>query len=107
MEVADTDVLRQKGLMFRDRLEKGAGMLFVFTIEAPHRFWMKNCKFPIDILWLNQKKQIVYFAENVPPCKAEPCPDYGPTKQTALYVIETSAGFSRKEKLAVGMTVVF
>jgi uncharacterized membrane protein (UPF0127 family) len=107
MEIADTDESRRKGLMFRDHLTKGTGMLFIFSVSAPHRFWMKNCKFPIDIIWLNKKKQILYLLENVPPCKDDPCPDYGPTQESALYVIETVAGFAKKEKLATGMTIWF
>ena len=107
MEVAETEPDRRLGLMFRDHLPVGTGMLFIFPTEAPHRFWMKDCKFPIDIIWLNQRKQIVYIAESVPPCKDNSCPDYGPKGQLALYVIETSAGFSKKEGLRSGMTVRF
>jgi len=107
LEVADTESARQKGLMFREHLPHGTGMLFVFPIEAPHRFWMKNCQFPIDIIWLSSGKQVVFIAQSVPPCKNDPCPDYGPKDQSALYVIETSAGFIRKEKLKMGMSVRF
>jgi len=107
MEVAETPQARQMGLMFREKLSHGTGMLFIFPSEAPHRFWMKNCKFPIDIIWMNHKKQIVYIEQSVPPCKNDPCPDYGPKDQLALYVIETSAGTIKKEKLRIGMTVGF
>lgn len=107
MEVAETEPARQLGLMFREQLLKGTGMLFIFPFEAPHRFWMKNCKFPIDIIWLNKGRKIVYVAQNVPPCKGDPCQDYGPANQSALYVIETSAGFFKKERLRIGMTVGF
>jgi len=105
LEVADTPQTRQMGLMFRERLPTGTGMLFVFPVSAPHRFWMKNCKFPIDMVWLSKGGQIVYVAQNVQPCKGDPCPDYGPKDQPALYVIETSAGFSKQEQLRVGMAV--
>jgi uncharacterized membrane protein (UPF0127 family) len=107
MEVADTPKARHMGLMFRDQIPAGTGMLFVFPVEALHRFWMKNCKFPIDMVWLNKRNQIVYIAQDVPPCKSDPCPDYGPNDQPALYVIETSAGFSKKERLRIGATVRF
>jgi len=107
MEVAETPQARQMGLMFREKLSHGTGMLFIFPSEAPHRFWMKNCKFPIDIIWLNKGKQIVFVAQNVPPCKVDPCPDYGPKDQSALYVIEASAGTIKKEKLQIGATVRF
>jgi len=107
MEVADTPQARQRGLMFRERLPADTGMLFIFPVSAPHRFWMKNCKFPIDIIWLNQEKQIVFVAQSVPPCKRDPCPEYGPKDQLSLYVIEAPTGFSKKEELRVGATVKF
>ena len=101
LEVADTPQARQRGLMFRDRLPHD-GILFVFQETAPHRFWMKNCKFPIDIIWLDPKNVITDISENVPPCLADPCPTYGPAR-SSLYVLEVAAGFSKKEHLSPGM----
>jgi uncharacterized membrane protein (UPF0127 family) len=106
-EVADTPASREKGLMFRDRLAEDAGMLFIFQQAAPHQFWMKNCKFPIDIIWLNDKKEIVFISENTPPCKSDPCPLYGPTTGRAIYAIEVVAGLAQKEKLKMGSKIQF
>ena len=105
LEVADTPQSRQRGLMFRDRLPHD-GILFIFQNAAPHRFWMKNCKFPIDILWLNPQKVITHIAENVPPCSADPCPTYGPERDS-LYVLEVAAGFAKREHLAPGFRLGF
>ncbi len=52
VEVADTYEKRQKGLMFRDRLEKDHGMLFVFHEEKHLSFWMKNTKIPLSIAFI-------------------------------------------------------
>lgn len=106
-EVADTPERRSVGLMFREHLRAGAGMLFIFSEPHPYRFWMKNCKFPIDMIWLNRQKEIVYISENTPPCKSDPCPHYGPTDRDALYVIEVAAGFAKKEQLKLGTKVRF
>lgn len=106
-EVVDTPETRNQGLMFRDHLPIGGAMLFVFQESKPHRFWMKNCKFPIDIIWLNQKKEIVYISKNTPPCKSDPCPIYGPEKTKALYVLEVAAGFSKNKGLKPGATIQF
>lgn len=106
-EVADTPEARQKGLMFRDSLPADAGMLFIFQQAAPHQFWMKNCKFQIDIIWMNDNKEIVYLSENTPPCKSDPCPFYGPKSGRALYVIEVVSGLAQKEKLKSGMKIQF
>ena len=67
---------------------------------------MKNCRFPIDILWLDEERKIVHVAEAVPPCKAEPCPVYNPLRRAA-YVVELNAGQARREKAVVGATVGF
>ena len=45
---------RALGLMFRPSLPEDKGMLFVFEYSDFHGIWMKNCKFPIDIVWLDE-----------------------------------------------------
>ncbi len=106
-ELAQTPEARQRGLMFRETLPEGSGMLFIFEREAPYRFWMKNCRIALDLIWLNKKKEVVYIAENQPPCKADPCPDFGPTSQNALYVVEAAAGFVKKSHITEGMKARF
>ncbi len=83
-EVMVSDEDRAMGLMFRPSLPLDRGMIFVFEAPEFHGIWMKNCKFPIDILWLDEQKQVVHVAEAVPPCKAEPCPVYSSMRRAAL-----------------------
>jgi len=66
-EVADTPALRERGLMFREKLPEGTGMLFLFSEVAPHRFWMKNVTIPLDMIWLDANKRIIYILNSVPP----------------------------------------
>ena len=106
VEVMVEDADRQMGLMFRPSLPEDRGMLFVFGELDFHGIWMKNCKFPIDIVWLDEEKKVVHVAESVPPCKADPCPVYNPMRR-ASYVIELSAGQARREKAVVGAAVRF
>lgn len=105
-EVMVSDEDRQMGLMFRPSLPVDRGMLFVFGQLGFHGIWMKNCRFPIDIVWLDEQKTVVHLAEAVPPCKADPCPSYEPLRKAA-YVIELNAGQARREKVAVGASVGF
>lgn len=105
-EVMVKDEDRAMGLMFRPSLAKDRGMLFVFGSSDFHGIWMKNCRFPIDILWLDEERKIVHVAEAVPPCKADPCPVYNPLRRAA-YVVELNAGQARREKAVVGATVGF
>lgn len=90
-ELAVTDEERSRGLMFRDQVLPGQGMLFVFEEEGLHSFWMKNTLVPLDMLWLGRDRRIISIAKNVPPCAAEPCPTYGP-ETPALFVLELKAG---------------
>ena len=79
-------------------------MLFVFDHDDRYRFWMKDMKFPIDIIWLDRRDRIVTIHENVSPCPADPCPVYTPPAN-ARYVLEVSAGFSRAHDLKPGVRV--
>jgi uncharacterized membrane protein (UPF0127 family) len=106
VEVMVSDEDRAMGLMFRPSLPLYRGMLFRFESSDFHGIWMKNCKFPIDIVWLDEQKQVVHVAEAVPPCKAEPCPTYQPLRR-ASWVVELNAGQARREKAVVGSTVKF
>ena len=62
VEVMVKDEDRAMGLMFRPSLAPDRGMLFVFDALDFHGIWMKNCKFPIDIVWLDDQKKVVYVA---------------------------------------------
>jgi uncharacterized protein len=106
VEVMVKDEDRAMGLMFRPALAADQGMLFIFEASDFHGIWMKNCKFPIDILWLDDQKAIVHLEESVPPCKADPCPSYQPLRR-ASYVLELNAGQARREKAVVGKSLSF
>jgi uncharacterized protein len=105
-EVMIKDPERQMGLMFRPSLPRDHAMLFIFETVDFHGIWMKNCKFPIDIVWLDEQRKVVHVAEKVPPCKADPCPVYEPM-QRAAYVVEMNAEQARQEKVALGATLDF
>src|SRR4249920_757954 len=71
VEVMVKDEDRAMGLMFRPSLPRDRGMLFLFERPDFHGIWMKNCKFPIDIVWLDAGHKVVHLAEKVPPCTAK------------------------------------
>ena len=106
VEVMVSDQDRALGLMFRRSLPEDKGMLFVFERSGFHGIWMKNCRFPIDIVWIDADHRIVHVAEGVPPCTAEPCPAYEPLRR-ASFVLELNAGQAGREKAVVGATVSF
>jgi uncharacterized protein len=105
-EVMVEDNDRQMGLMFRPALAKDHAMLFVFDVADFHGIWMKNCKFPIDIVWLDESRKVVHLAESVPPCRKDPCPVYQPM-QRAAFVVEMNAAQAKQEKVVKGATLDF
>ena len=105
-EVMVKDEDRAMGLMFRPSLPSDHAMLFIFDQPDFHTIWMKNCKFPIDIVWLDGDRRVVDIAPAVPPCKADPCPVYQPMRR-ARYVVEMNAGEVGREKVARGAVLDF
>jgi uncharacterized membrane protein (UPF0127 family) len=104
LEVARTEPERSRGLMFRTALAERAGMIFLFERPGIYPFWMKNTLIPLDMLWTDTAGRITWIAEGVPPCKADPCPEY-PPKAEASYVIELKDGFAKRHGLKVGDVV--
>jgi uncharacterized membrane protein (UPF0127 family) len=89
LEVADSDELRQKGLMRRDSLPKDHGMIFVFIDEAPRAFWMKNTRIPLDIIYLDARGKIVSIKQ-MKPFDLNSTPSDGPA-QYAIELIQNTA----------------
>jgi uncharacterized membrane protein (UPF0127 family) len=106
VELAANDETRQQGLMFRDHLPDATGMLFLFPEAGEYPFWMKNTLIPLDMIWIDTNKQIVHVSHDVPPCKADPCPNY-PPNAIASYVLEVPAGVAAKHHLADKQTLRF
>lgn len=102
VEIADDDTERARGLMFRDELAAGTGMLFIHDAEEPLAYWMKNTRIPLDILYFDSARKLVSQQRNVPPCSGgDSCPTY-PSAQPARYVLELNAGEAERLKLQDG-----
>ena len=101
LEVADTEALRERGLMFRDGLADAEGMLFTFDVPRRYAFWMKNVRMPLDILWLDARGRIVSIVESAEPCVADPCPMYEPETPASM-VLELAGGFVRRHGVRRG-----
>ena len=101
LEIARTPDEQARGLMFRESLPERFGMLFPFPDRGVHGFWMKNTMIPLDILWLDASGKVLFISTETPPCKADPCPTYGPNFPTAS-VLEIAGGKARREQISVG-----
>lgn len=106
VDVAGTTQQQQTGLAIKSTLKENEGMLFPFPNESYQGFWMKDMKFPIDIMWIDKNNTIVYIQPNLPPCAdAQTCPIYEPQVKV-IYVLETVAGFAQKHNVNVGQTKI-
>ena len=100
VEIADNQIERAQGLMFRKELEENSGMLFLFESSGKHSFWMKNTLIPLDMIWIDENFEIAYIYENAQPCE-ETCSSIAPDKN-ARYVLEINSGLVEKYNFKVG-----
>ena len=104
VEIADDSDEIEKGLMFREKLNEGDGMLFVFDDESYRTFWMKNTLIALDMIFIGDKNEIVDI-KNAVPCKAEPCALYKSAKP-AKYVLEVNENFAIKNNINIGDKII-
>jgi uncharacterized membrane protein (UPF0127 family) len=107
--LATTDEEKMKGLSERESLAEDSGMLFVFDRKDTFPFWMKNMRFPIDIIWLDDGS-VVHIAKNAQPPQ-EGTPDSSLTiyrsDSPANYVLELPAGKADEYKIEEGDKLTF
>ena len=101
VEVADTPALRQRGLMFRQRLPKGHGMLLLWDRPGMAALWMKNTLIPLDMIFIDAAGRIVHIHENAKPGDLTPIAAGRPV----LAVLELPAGEARRLGLRYGLHV--
>jgi uncharacterized protein len=102
LEIADTPAAQQKGLSGRDSLAQDQGMLFVFDKADYYSFWMKNMKFPIDIIFIRGDKIVSISKNAVAPKSADASlPIYKPEAPVDK-VLEINSGLSDKHNIKKG-----
>jgi uncharacterized protein len=103
IEIADNDYERTRGLMYRHSLPDNAGMLFIFEKTGPRSFWMRNTYIPLDVIFVDEKKQIITIYKKTEPLSYNAIP----SKKDAKYVVEVNAGFCDKHGIVVGDLMAF
>ena len=101
VEIAADDELRAQGLMYRDQLRPGTGMLFLFKEDDEHAFWMKNTLIPLDMVWIDASQKVAAVKYHVPPCKIADCPSY-PPGVPSRYVLEVAGGVAEAHGVKAG-----
>lgn len=103
--LANTDASRTQGLSDVNKLSPNGGLLMAFDTDDTHGIWMKDMHMPLDIVWLDSNKKVVYIVKNAPP--EVPVKTVYQPKSPARYVIELSAGSVDKAGIKVGDTAQF
>ena len=100
VQIADTDSLRVRGLMFQNELPYNEGMLFVFEGSETRPMWMLNMQFNLDVIWFDENANVVAIEKNAPLCQTTievvACRENSVSGDNAKYVLEVTAGFVDK-----------
>jgi uncharacterized protein len=97
-----------RGMMYRDSLPAGRGMLFIHPQPGPVSYWMYNVRIPLDLVFMNPQRRIVHIERGAPPCRvqASDCPRYSPAAPVQ-FVLELPAGDADRFGLKPGDNLTF
>ena len=105
LEVARTPLQQAIGLMYRPSISDDHGMLFPFSPPRPVNFWMKNVEINLDMLFIRDGRVLAIEAQ-VPPCRTEICPQYGPAGVPVDYVLELGGGRAAELGVQIGDPII-
>ena len=97
VEVADSIESIQKGLMWKEKLDKDSGMLFIFPDTKQHSLWGRNTLIDLDVAFLDDHMKIIHIdtiKSYDDTLVSSPCP--------CKYAIETSKGYFNRNRISIG-----
>jgi uncharacterized membrane protein (UPF0127 family) len=103
-EVPENAQKKETGLSGRACIGPDQGMLFVFSKPDKYDFWMKDMKFPIDIVWLNENKMVIDVTPELSPSTY---PKTFTSKDLSKYVLELQAGRAQQLNIGEGTQLQF
>jgi uncharacterized membrane protein (UPF0127 family) len=103
VELATTPDQMEQGLMFRQSLAADAGMLFDYRAPAMAAMWMKNTLIPLDMLFVDERGQIINIHERAVPGSLDPIAAAAPARA----VIELNGGTAARLGIRPGDRVLF
>lgn len=104
VDLATTPAELAQGLSGREPLGPEKGMLFIFKTPDTYGFWMKDMKFSLDIIWIDENFKITYIKEDLKP---DSFPEVYKPSEKSLYVLEVNSGFIKNNGLKVGDEITF
>ncbi len=102
LEIAQDKQSQSVGLSKYEYISEDFGMQFNFTQPSPSCIWMKDMNFAIDIVWLDEQKQIVKIESEVKP---DSYPNTFCSETPSTFVIELSSGVATRAGLELGQTL--
>ena len=102
--MADNDTTREKGLGGVTSLSDQEGMIFVFQTPGYPGFWMKDTLIPLDMVWINDKKEVVGISDHILPSSF---PNIFLPPAPVSYVLEINAGLAKKIGIEIGTSLDF
>jgi len=105
LRVASDEAARSKGLSGTTKLGPAEGLLMVFETDGNWGIWMKDMKVPIDIIWLDKDKTVVYMVTDASP-QLSTDKKFIPISP-ARYVVELPAGAIQKAGIKIGAKAEF
>ncbi|MEP4038826.1 DUF192 domain-containing protein [Pseudophaeobacter sp.] len=98
VEIADDEAERAQGLMFRESMARGAGMLFVYPNPQRAAFWMKNTLIPLDIIFLDETGRVIQIQADAVPGDLTPLPG----GDNVFAVLEINGGLAARYGISIG-----
>jgi len=98
VEVADTNSLRETGLMYRKHLDADAGMIFIFKSSTDLKFWMHNTEIPLDMIFADPSGKVIGIVANAQPFSDKLLGVVG----NSQYVLEVNGGFCARKGIRAG-----
>ncbi|MCL2139406.1 MAG: DUF192 domain-containing protein [Treponema sp.] len=99
-EIARTEEERGKGLMFREYLPDGEGMLFIFERDQQLSFWMKNTLIPLSIAFISSDGRISEIKDMQPHNENSVL-----SSRKVRYALEVPQGWFQRMGIQTGDTV--
>ena len=100
-EIADTPQASENGLMFRDSLPEGRGMLFIFEQPRKASFWMRNTKIPLSIAYIDSAGKILEI-KSMNPLDETVVPS---SSDHVAYALEVNQGWFAQHGISTGAKI--
>lgn len=105
-KVVISDEEQERGLSGRDGMAGDEGMLFVLADDPFRGFWMKGCRFPLDVVLLDGDHRVLHVSRDVPLDASEEPPIYRPVVNAA-FMLELNAGAAARHGIVAGANLAW